>query len=82
MDMTYLLSILLFVFGIIVIRQDSQLYSQKKKIETLEKRMYNNLTDFEILVFIIDLYARINFKKLRPDQIKLWTDWIKRLKDN
>lgn len=54
----------------------NQLAGLKKEHDKTKKLLYGNLTDFEKLAYIIDLYYQINFQKLRPDQIKLWHDWV------
>lgn len=47
-------------------------------IKKLEKKLYNDLSDFEKLAFIIDLFYRVDFSKLRPDQKELWCNWVQK----
>jgi len=52
---------------------------QKSRAEELEKRLKGNLTDFEKMQFIAELYREIDFDKLRPDQIEVFTNFIEKV---
>lgn len=79
MTIEILLYILLIIFGIVLIYLWNKSQSQKNEIKTLKKKLSNGMTDFEKLSFIVEIIKEVDFNKLRPDQVKLWDDFIKSL---
>jgi len=75
MEFIILLYITLCILIIIILWLSALLFKYKEKNESLQRKMKIK-TDYEKLVYIADIYKSVNFNKLRPDQLKLWDNWV------
>ena len=51
---------------------------EKGRADELERRSTLNITNFERLIEISKLYRDVDFKKLRPDQVEDWDNFVKK----
>ena len=76
MHIEYFLYFLLVIFGIVIICYGDKYISQKTRIKILEKRLSNNMTDFEKLSHVVEVIKNVDENKLNEDELKMWIDFL------
>lgn len=75
MELEWLLYIIICILVILCFLQNIRILTLNENAKAL-KRKLKVKTNFEKLTYIVEIYRSIDFSKLRPDQLKLWNDWV------
>lgn len=78
MEPLFFILILLSIASFLMVYFFLKYELSKEKIKTLEKKLYGNMTDFEMLSEAIKLKNKVDFDKLRPDEIENWTKIVQK----